>query len=406
MTLRLKLMLLVAVTLTIKASFAQARTDQPDEAAPATTSTPAAYVYVANLTNPNATATNKYVYEIYAFAAAANGKLTPVPGSPFKDSLGFMEVNGKYLFGETYYLGNYISSYSIESNGALKLASKIDAQKYNPGGCGVMGPLGLDHTGTVLYNTVNFGDCTQAAVQSYEIESKTGALKYLESSGQIPYGADNLAFLGNNHVAYAAACFPVEMEEGGQVLGFERHSDGVLTVANINTPEPQPRLSSDDYCPGVIATDPINHMAIALQEADLYGDPNGKPVLSTFTADDNGNLTTTSSYKNMPEVDMAAIYWIRMSPSGKLLAVAGSNGLQVFHYNGGAPITKYTGLLNKGAIAQCFWDNENHLYAIGENNAGTSAELFVYTVTETNVTEAPGSPYAIPTPVSMAVQAK
>jgi hypothetical protein len=299
MTLRLKLMLLVAVTLTIKASFAQARTDQPDEAAPATTSTPAAYVYVANLTNPNATATNKYVYEIYAFAAAANGKLTPVPGSPFKDSLGFMEVNGKYLFGETYYLGNYISSYSIESNGALKLASKIDAQKYNPGGCGVMGPLGLDHTGTVLYNTVNFGDCTQAAVQSYEIESKTGALKYLESSGQIPYGADNLAFLGNNHVAYAAACFPVEMEEGGQVLGFERHSDGVLTVANINTPEPQPRLSSDDYCPGVIATDPINHMAIALQEADLYGDPNGKPVLSTFTADDNGNLTTRTCRRSI-----------------------------------------------------------------------------------------------------------
>jgi hypothetical protein len=36
-----------------------------------------------------------------------------------------------------------------------------------------------------------------------------------------------------------------------------------------------------------------------------------------------------------------------MSPSGKLLAVAGTTGLQVFHFNGSNPIKPYTGLLTK-----------------------------------------------------------
>jgi hypothetical protein len=92
----------------------------------------------------------------------------------------------------------------------------------------------------------------------------------------------------------------------------------------------------------------------------------------------------------------------RMSPSGKLLAVAGPLGLQVFHFNGANPITHYTGLLTKENVSQVFWDNANHLYAISTQ----AGKLFVFTVTPTSVTQAPGSPHNIPAAGSLIVLPK
>jgi len=93
----------------------------------------------------------------------------------------------------------------------------------------------------------------------------------------------------------------------------------------------------------------------------------------------------------MPKAQVTAVTDICMSPSGKLLAVAGTTGLQVFHFNGSNPIKPYTGLLTKNEIDQVVWDNANHLYAIS-NKAG---KLYVFTVTPTSHSQAPGSPYTI-----------
>lgn len=65
--------------------------------------------------------------------------------------------------------------------------------------------------------------------------------------------------------------------------------------------------------------------------------------------------------------------------------------MQIFHFNGANPITKFTGVLTRDQIDQLFWDNANHLYAV----SGTSGKLFVWTVTSTGVTPAPGSPHSI-----------
>ncbi|MBV9626169.1 MAG: hypothetical protein JOZ14_19555, partial [Acidobacteria bacterium] len=80
----------------------------------------------------------------------------------------------------------------------------------------------------------------------------------------------------------------------------------------------------------------------------------------------------------------------------------GSSGLQVFHFNGANPITKYTGLLTTNAVDQMFWDNANHLYAISRS----AGKLYVFTITSTSVTQAPGSPYGITSPSSMIVLPK
>jgi hypothetical protein len=66
-----------------------------------------------------------------------------------------------------------------------------------------------------------------------------------------------------------------------------------------------------------------------------------------------------------------------MAPSGKLLAVGGSTGLQVFHFNGASPITHYTGLITSSYIDEIRRDNANHRYAISQ----TAKKLWVFTVT-------------------------
>ena len=85
----IKLCLVVAAC---AGTFAQNAPEQTSNAA----SAPAAFVYVSAKGG------------IYAFSAAANGKLTPVAGSPFKGQLTGMAVNGKYLFGAGASLRRYL----------------------------------------------------------------------------------------------------------------------------------------------------------------------------------------------------------------------------------------------------------------------------------------------------------
>ena len=94
----------------------------------------------------------------------------------------------------------------------------------------------------------------------------------------------------------------------------------------------------------------------------------------------------------MPTSAIVNISNMKMSASGKLLAVAGAPGLQIFHFNGAAPITSYSALLLPTVnIDQLAWDNTNHLYALSYS----TGELYVYTVTPTSISEAPGSPYKV-----------
>jgi hypothetical protein len=126
-----------------------------------------------------------------------------------------------------------------------------------------------------------------------------------------------------------------------------------------------------------------------------------KPArLAAYTADDRGNLHTSSTRGNMPETSVASVTDLKMAPLGKLLAVGGTGGLEIFHFNGSDPIQPYTGLLTKDEIDQFFWDNQNHLYAISH----TAGKLFVFTITPTSYSEAPDSPYSIDKPQNIIVQ--
>ena len=343
-----------------------------------------AYVYVSDTQG------------ITALAAASDGKLTPVSGSPFPADVGSMAVNGRYLFGSD---GVYIYSFSIASDGALTQVASINAQQFNCGDNGGPGALFLDHTGATLYD-VDFDDCANNAYQSFSIDPSTGELSYLGvTSVMTPEFNVPLSFIGNNLFAYGASCFHFNSD----LYGFQREQDETLTQLNINPNMPRSK-PGDFFCPYMATADPANHLAVSVQAINSYTfDADGPPQLATYTADEYGNLTTKSTHFNMPAMEVDTyINDINMSPSGKLLAVGTAAGLQVFHFHGANPITHYTGLLTTDEIDQFFWDNDNHLYAISR----TSGNLFVFKITPTSVSQAPGSPYTITNPINIIVLPK
>jgi len=377
-----KLLVFLAAALCASA-FGQNRSRPPAGDGAQNGSSPVAYVYVSS--SPG---NGKYL--IMAYAANSSGELTPVAGSPFAANGTAMALTSKWFFTTN---GVEIYTSSISSTGALKPVSSINAQKHNAGDSGGPDLLFLDHTGSTLYDwDFNSEGTGNNSYQSFDVDSHTGALSYTGATSASASFYGSLSFIGDNKDAYGGSCY-----HGTPVLyGFSRSASGTLTDLNLNPPIPPAPPGKGAYCPGSIAADRTNHFAVPLTpNNDMAVD--GPTQLGVFAAESSGTLTTTSTYKNMPTPE-TGVYDLWASPSGLLLAVGG-NGLEVFHFNGANPITKYTGLLTTDNIVQVFWDNDNHLYAL----SASANKLFVFTVTPTSFSRAPGSPYTISSPVALAV---
>ena len=339
---------------------------------PAATS-PVAYVYVSSASS----LTNG---QLRAYSVSSTGALTAIPGSPYQtNGLNYMALTGSWLFG----VANQdtdIESYSIAANGGLTLK---DTYNVTPPGPGIIS-IYLDHTGSTLYADFY---TTNNDFLSFSINHSTGQLTEI---GDLPGGpADNspVSFIGNNVFAYTSSCYHF----GPEIIGVERASNGTLSYLNNFNYSMPAEKSGGFYCPWYSAADPTNHLAIAMEPLNSNWGQDGAWQLATYTVGSTGNLTTHSTYSNMPTVAVGGVTDYRMSPSGKYLAVGGSTGLQIFHFNGANPITKFTGRLTSSPIYQIFWDNSNHVYAVSLS----AGKLFVYTVTSTGVKAAPGSPHAI-----------
>jgi len=347
-------------------------------------STVPGFVYVTSVNSDNAE-------EIYAYSESAGGSLTPVAGSPFAANGYNLATNSKWLV-STDTVNIY--SFSVAENGAITQASSINAQQYNQYTTG--GPVSLffDRTGATLYDEDIYGNQgANNTYQFFDLNQGTGALSFLGATTS--YSAawiTPLSFIGNNEYAYGAS----PLYGGQYIYGFSRASNGTLTELNINPS--YPKASDGAYAPYLAAADTANHLAITLTPNNDMTQT-GPTQLSVYTADSSGNLTTESTSSNMPTVAVGNVNDLKMSASGKLLAVAGSAGLQVFHFNGANPVTRFTGLLTTDTVNQVAWDNMNHLYAV----ASAAGKLYVFTVTTTGVKQAPGSPYALTSPGYVAV---
>lgn len=375
----------------------QSRAEDENKTEDAIERSTVAFVYVSSIPQ------NSSVSQLLAFGVDHNGRLTPVPGSPYPEALGNMAVNGTMLLGASQTAAD-IDTYRIEYNGSLtQLGSTDYAQYNNPGGteCGAAGQVYLDHTGSDLYVQEFDGTnaCANTVVASFALNKQNGDLNYLGTAviGVFPGDWTAASFLGNNIYAYTAdndSCMYYTM------YGFRRSSSGMLNLMQMNSNLPAPGPGFSRYIPYFAAADPTNHVAFTMAPANPPGCTGGPLQLATYTADSKGNLTTKSTYANMPATHIVTPYDMKMSPSGKLLAVAGQEGLQVFHFNGANPITHYTALLTSDPVNQMFWDNDNHLYAISTK----TGKLRVYTITPTSYEEMRGSPYNVSNPQALTVQ--
>ncbi len=387
--------LLVLGTVLFPACLAQSNSGDLAEKANASSAPPVAFVYVSY------TSSSDQKGRIAEWAAALDGRLTPVAGTPFHADVDEMVVNGKYLFGSTQN-GIYIAAFQIGANGALHWTTSTDIAQYNPSGCYGPNPLVLDHTGANLYMAERLGvSCDSNAYQSFTIDKSNGRLQFLGTSSEVPLFDNPLRFSGNNRFVYGGQCF-FGSTVSDSVAGLTRYSDGFLNYNQVQIPTIAAKTTTDVYCRGPVAADTTNHVAMSMIPINVNADQqDGLPQLATFTADSNGNLTTNSTYANMATT-LIGIVNINMSPSGKLLAVAGSGGVQIFHFNGAAPLTPEGGLLTTHFIETTYWDNADHLYGISPDGL-----LYVFTVTPTTMSEAPGSPYGVPsTPRGSSVQPK
>jgi hypothetical protein len=349
------------------AAWAQEQYARTNENAPETTAAAVAHVYIGNGS------------KILAFSAAANGKLTAVAGSPFNYNISLLGSNGHYLFGFEP-SSVVIDSLAIAANGALKRTAVTNTQQYWPltdcplvywNGQG----LRVDHSGEDLYNAAMPEDeFCGSNFQSFKIDDANGVLTYLGEATEIYYGGPQLSILGNDKFAYSPNCAALFGNSPSPLVAvLQRSTSGELVTAKAGVALPAAPEDIDYpggpvpgyYCPVTTATDPTDHAAIMLRAFDNIGGGDGEGdfygpvVIATYTADSKGNLSTTSTYKNMAVVETGGGS-MRMSPSGKLLAVGGS-GLEIFHFNGGSPLTKYKTLLTGDSIGTILWDNENHV---------------------------------------------
>ena len=365
----------------------------------AQTSGPVAYIY---LSSNYSGAENRVV----GYAANAEGKLTEIPGSPWADRLSYLATTGGYLFGSTNIAsdnGKNVFSYKVESNGALKY---IGANNIQDGGsqnlCNVANNLMLDHTGSFLYIFVHDEGCNSngGAYQSFAVNKSTGLLNYLSLTDPVGFYAYPPTMLGNN--GYAFAPMGDESDGSGEICGYRKASNGALDFKD-NDDAVQ---CSDSGSPGLadsngqyffVAADPANHLAASMG----FTIPTGDIVMKIATIainPANGAQSSNSSGDNMPASDVAyPSTSLAMAPGGKLLAIGGSNGIQIYSFNPLAQALPITGLISAADVTAMYWDTSNRLYAI--SNADNT--LHVFTVTATSAEEVPGSPYSIPNPVAL-----
>jgi hypothetical protein len=348
--------------------------------------------------------------DLYTLSTA--NKLSLVSGSPFKTVGLGAGTNGKYWIS----VGtNILHVYAInQTTGAIGAqVSQLDTSLYSGAECGTTGPATLDHTGQFFY--VQHWNTPQPDSGLY-LCNATQAFK-VASSGQMTFMGDNEYEFGThqlppdpiNIVASGKLAYS-ETDEGWGSYGITTYgrntSNGDLTI--VNQSFAYPSLPGGNYLfPTGLTPDPSNHLVVSMAQTGTdgpYPTLSGPERLSSYTIGSNGALTTTNSYLSMPVLTLSADT-MNMSPSGKILAVGGTSkpsngplmftfgktGLQLFHFNGPSPLTKYSSVLTTVPIDYIHWDNSNHVFAL----SASTGKLYVWTATPNTITPVSGSPFTI-----------
>jgi hypothetical protein len=351
---------------------------------------------------------------VNVYTTSSTGKLTLVSGSPFKNTVGLMigtAGNHFITLGTT-----YLRSYAIKSTGGIGgQVAQINSALYPGADCGTTDGGTIDRTGTEAYIQFQFLGAYDAgcdALQSYKINATTGAFTF---GGVAQFGGTYnqalggpLVIAGNNGHAYTFT----KHYCANEITAFYRDRFGAM---NISVPSgstwPPPPGDGGLYFAVAMAPDnqnvPASHMAIAIHETyEDYCGVSGPPTVASFTVDYKGNTIYNGAMLK------TAVYPASMAinPQGNLLAVSAATsdpfntkylpGLQVFHFNGGKPITGYSNVLTRNPISSIAWDKSYHLYATSR----ATNKLYVFTITPTSIKPVAGSPFTLSGPSTLVVR--
>jgi Bacterial Ig domain len=368
-----------------------------------------AFVPMARSQSSPSTAANVYIQTqgpagpVYGYSATSTGQLSAISGSPYKLGTEMVGSNKSQFFTLGHTL---LHSYKVGSNGAigsqLSEASLFDDSGSSCGGTsdGDDGAV-LDHTGQYVYVLLQFNaDWSCSAYQTYKINGD-GSFTFVgdteenwgDQSGEVnPAAVDLPSILGSESFAYADE---FAGHDNG-IIGLQRESSGTLQLIGGMNPVFNDTKESTPSYPD--ASPDGNYVVL-----QLYPYDSNPPQLGSFTVDSQGNLSSTNSSSTMPT---SALEDPRstFSPDGKMLVLYASqgpgnsgNGIEIYNFNGAAPLTLYKTLLTGTPIIQAAWDSSNHLYAISY----AEDKLYVFTVTSTSVTE--DSSISIKSPAGMVV---
>lgn len=360
----------------------------------------AAYVYI-QIQGPQGS--------VYGFRASSSGTLSTISGSPFKP---VGEIVGStptkfFTAGK-----DLLHAYALDSSGVIhSQIGQMAVFDYSGSECGsaTSGQNGavLDHSGQYMFVLLENGDpqtsnCT--AFQSYKINSD-GSFEFV-GVNQIPDRHDmgTVSILGNEKFAYATN---VPLGTASAPYAMDRDSAGALQAFSPflwNTPD----LNGGSY--NIFAPDAspaANYLVLQLYP--FYVNHLDPPQLASYTVASNGSISTTNTSSNMPtsalfDYTMGNAARSTFSPSGNMFTLYADNGIgnaasgiEIYNFNGAAPLTLYKTLLTGTPIDQVAWDSSNHMYAISQSEN----KLFVFTVTSTSVVE--DSSWSIGSPFKMVV---
>lgn len=365
---------------------------------PSPTASNTPHVYVP--TNPNiSNGTPSLSATTYGFSVANDGQLTAINGFPLPYAISGV-ISGNYFFVADAD-GVHIDTYQINSDGSFVKVQSFDDTQASAKACFECtpgAPVLADPAGSKLYVAAGWldGGDYDSYLQTFTIDPSNGSLSYVSSDMRTTgrdwgqqfgsFSGDGSLLYGNNETPFSTL-----------VIFANRSADGSLSEPTNQALLLQGLLPPKTLNSLVIGTDTANHLAAAFQSADANMNPSGPIQLASFTIHSDGSLTTTNSSAQMP----VAPSWVgSVSPDGKLIAMAGANGgIQIFNFNGAAPISALGGMLPTDSIAQLRWDRQNHLYALSY-----SQNLYVFNMTSTGATPAPGSPHSITNAATLIVQ--
>lgn len=355
----------------------------------------AEFVYVSTA------ASNTGPYQIQGFVPASDGSLTTVPGSPFTmPGVNYLTGANSILIGTDSYM---LYSYTVHADGCLSLKNSAVVGQGDPGNpSAAVERLFLNPDNTNLY-TFDYDEAQEGFFASYKYNGNTGSVAPTgETAMNMMNNAGTIAFNSSGEYAITSDC----SNSGYGITEFQRGSDGALSTISV-IPVATAAANGNNFCPWGAAADHSNHFVVAMSPCtpEEPCTPVGNWQLAVYSMDDAGKMTTASTPQNMPAA--SALYTTmapeayEFSPDDRYFAIVNFTGFDVFAWDSGKAVLTHIAAINNsqgsctssGCTGNGFgnlaWDTRDHLYTWIGN------QLYVYAVSDSGVTQAPGSPYAV-----------